>query len=902
MLNDNSKLHQYDMNTMICGDSNEHIVDESCVVQNNRGKSTLNIIPLNSRELRFQMKQEANISEKSLFTVDNNDGIAKKVMNELICPVCLDRFCLPVTIPCGHTFCRYCITHDKLLGKNCPVCRQPIGFNFSTNTILHSIVKLLSLQKSRNLLELNEYDFLKESILVGTERPRWWYLIFCKPTISVTLFGRILADEVLGVGVIFAEDLARCIIDKFSSLILKSENKDISKLIWSNGIYMMGPIETQILTQCIGCSPLPFKDDPDYNNPNSSAIFSLENHSNFKNSIKQWVEQCIAQKPTILQIGQNHFINSTSYPIIRVLSDRIHRIDPKIYDLGLIRTSLPWDLGRHSKSTIQIPHSSVSTNHLLIVNIQDHFKFIKTTFSQQFTSSDYNIEETHNNIYSNYQNKDWNLGIIDLGSSIGTMLKIPLRHQLLSGEVIHLADRIELVINVRKVKEVTLDIKNPHRNNPLIKSEWPKLRWSKKLGLVINIDHYSGDHQVKLDKNSMTYSNNNNIYEHLKSDKIPEYSPMKDHILPLSLQELDLEEIDEYLEIYIPLIASEKPPCDTAVMLENGKYWSVIVHPYGMVFGRGSVGALGLKKVEVTENNGYISREHCIFYYSPQDSTITDQNRARVDFLNRDITKLSKWHVKDISTLGTFLRLKPFSDPLKIHPGMVIKVGQCKLEIIPFIFGNAIPFLSSNISEFVSNIPISPGNQVSNLANGTSNQATPMLSQSISVTPNNLIWPYSDGINSSVILPSLNNSTFPNLNISTISQMNAITAANLVNAATLVSILNSSEIEPESETTVTNSISTPPLNTSSNISLYENLFLQRINSNRISLQQLYNSNLNLDQLRDEEIPSFQQVMINPTLDNDSTTTLGRRPRMPRVIQQGGDLSLEIDNQEQNNFQ
>eukprot|EP00930_Biecheleria_cincta_P096293 TRINITY_DN88161_c0_g1_i1.p1 TRINITY_DN88161_c0_g1~~TRINITY_DN88161_c0_g1_i1.p1 ORF type:complete len:474 (+),score=90.09 TRINITY_DN88161_c0_g1_i1:58-1479(+) len=48
----------------------------------------------------------------------------------LQCPVCIEFFCDPLTLSCGHTFCRLCLLQSTRLapdGRSCPSCRSPIN-------------------------------------------------------------------------------------------------------------------------------------------------------------------------------------------------------------------------------------------------------------------------------------------------------------------------------------------------------------------------------------------------------------------------------------------------------------------------------------------------------------------------------------------------------------------------------------------------------------------------------------------------------------------------------------------------------------------------------------------------------------------------------------------------------
>uniref|UniRef100_A0A8C2BL15 RING-type domain-containing protein n=1 Tax=Cyprinus carpio TaxID=7962 RepID=A0A8C2BL15_CYPCA len=75
---------------------------------------------------------------------------ARFSQDELMCPVCLDLLKDPVSIQCGHNYCKRCITgfwdqEEQMRVYSCPQCRQTFSPRpaLARNTMLAELVEKL---------------------------------------------------------------------------------------------------------------------------------------------------------------------------------------------------------------------------------------------------------------------------------------------------------------------------------------------------------------------------------------------------------------------------------------------------------------------------------------------------------------------------------------------------------------------------------------------------------------------------------------------------------------------------------------------------------------------------------------------------------------------------------------
>ncbi|PFH34516.1 hypothetical protein BESB_065480 [Besnoitia besnoiti] len=402
---------------------------------------------------------------------------------ELTCSICLELLQLPATVDCGHTFCRYCISHTKMHRRACPLCRQPLGFSsLSINTVLANLLNTLGLRRARRRPLVDAKSPACEDVprraagaegadgarreeeprtqegakvAVGEERRRtesgdaaasaderdrarsgsvagesvalsgrlrvprsgdeaanapatvsvahadasekviavrwptaaWWSERCIKPKVAMSLVLRLLLRDLGEESVVFFDDLVGCVAEEFDR-----------RRLWSAEKWLFTPQDLETFCRLVG--------------------FDRADRRASQERVRLWVEDYVAAVPRICfrRIIADPLAGGREGRILmRVLPDRQHKIDARVVDSLSIQHSLPWDLGRHQHSMIHIPHSSVSLSHLQLI--------------RHPTAKD-------------------QLAVLDLGSTIGTMLMIGGSHVLEAGDIIHVGDRVEISVEI----------------------------------------------------------------------------------------------------------------------------------------------------------------------------------------------------------------------------------------------------------------------------------------------------------------------------------------------------------------------------------------------------------------------------------------------------------------------
>nr|XP_042115587.1 tripartite motif-containing protein 43B-like [Peromyscus maniculatus bairdii] len=92
--------------------------------------------------------------------------ISQAFQEELTCFICLSCLTEPVTISCGHCFCRACLQlswEDNHLPVHCPMCREPCQQKeMRTNIVLKKLVPIFFDNVTTSHSNMNLFNVLRE--------------------------------------------------------------------------------------------------------------------------------------------------------------------------------------------------------------------------------------------------------------------------------------------------------------------------------------------------------------------------------------------------------------------------------------------------------------------------------------------------------------------------------------------------------------------------------------------------------------------------------------------------------------------------------------------------------------------------------------------------------------------
>ncbi|CRG96281.1 RING zinc finger protein, putative [Plasmodium gallinaceum] len=88
-----------------------------------------------------EVKYEQNLDNKISNNQNKSGEQVEKISSEVECSICMKLLIVPVTIPCGHNFCRDCLEKVKEYKNSCPLCRSNMGDKKNINILLGELIK-----------------------------------------------------------------------------------------------------------------------------------------------------------------------------------------------------------------------------------------------------------------------------------------------------------------------------------------------------------------------------------------------------------------------------------------------------------------------------------------------------------------------------------------------------------------------------------------------------------------------------------------------------------------------------------------------------------------------------------------------------------------------------------------
>ncbi|XP_060706316.1 nuclear factor 7, ovary-like [Hemiscyllium ocellatum] len=159
---------------------------------------------------------------------------AQSLTEDIMCPICVDFFTDPVTLDCGHNFCRSCITQswEKQASNSCPECREQfpdrnLRVNRAFANLAEKVRKLsgkLQEKESKCLCEQHQ-----EELKLFCETDKKLICVICRDSQEHTEHHFISMEEAVGI----YKEKVKCSFDSLTNkkaAVLETEQKQGQKI------------------------------------------------------------------------------------------------------------------------------------------------------------------------------------------------------------------------------------------------------------------------------------------------------------------------------------------------------------------------------------------------------------------------------------------------------------------------------------------------------------------------------------------------------------------------------------------------------------------------------------------------------------------------------------------------
>ncbi|CAD8065534.1 unnamed protein product [Paramecium sonneborni] len=187
--------------------------------------------------------------------MNNSTPIPKFFQQEFECSLCLTFFTNPITIPCGHTYCKECISNAVKQIPRCPTCRCTIAIeikNLKENLLIKSTVN--ELKKHLNVVNSPQKSQI-QNLSEKKDQPQKLIILYTSEVITPYQYQRIELENEQFKSLPKNQEFIKQIfanIKKFVIAFKSNKNQDMGYLAQLQLVQIIkGKVIAQILTEDI---------------------------------------------------------------------------------------------------------------------------------------------------------------------------------------------------------------------------------------------------------------------------------------------------------------------------------------------------------------------------------------------------------------------------------------------------------------------------------------------------------------------------------------------------------------------------------------------------------------------------------------------------------------------------